>query len=119
MAVVMIINTVMLYHPLMFSITVKRDFVFMIFAVPTCDPPRLSDNADFRVPSQKRKRSFNYQEKVLLKCRTGYYQNGMLGLLTCGPKGQWTSSSFTCSRKLKKKTKTKATTDIRVTWTSL
>ncbi|PFX33868.1 CUB and sushi domain-containing protein 1 [Stylophora pistillata] len=51
--------------------------------LPTCDPPRLSDNADFRVPSQKRKRSFNYQEKVLLKCRTGYYQNGMLAI-NCG-----------------------------------
>lgn len=70
------------------------------FTVPTCDPPQLPENVDFRLPHQKKTRSFKFQEKVLLKCQTGYFQNG-IGLLTCKTKGKWTGSSFTCSRKLK------------------
>ncbi|CAH3037419.1 unnamed protein product [Pocillopora meandrina] len=66
--------------------------------LPTCDPPQLPENVDFRLPHQKKTRSFKFQEKVLLKCQTGYFQNG-IGLLTCKTKGKWTGSSFTCSPK--------------------
>ena len=74
--------------------------IIFFFTVPTCDPPQLPENVDFRLPHQKKTRSFKFQEKVLLKCQTGYFQNG-IGLLTCKTKGKWTGSSFTCSRKLK------------------
>ncbi|XP_066022207.1 protein lev-9 isoform X2 [Pocillopora verrucosa] len=66
--------------------------------LPSCDPPQLPENVDFRLPHQKKTRSFKFQEKVLLKCQTGYFQNG-IGLLTCKTKGKWTGSSFTCSPK--------------------
>ena len=85
-----------------FPITVIGDLFYVIFffTVPSCDPPQLPENVDFRLPHQKKTRSFKFQEKVLLKCQTGYFQNG-IGLLICKTKGKWTGSSFTCSRKLK------------------
>ena len=99
------ISTVMVYHHSIVwvsPITVIGDLFYVIFffTVPSCDPPQLPENVDFRLPHQKKTRSFKFQEKVLLKCQTGYFQNG-IGLLTCKTKGKWTVSSFTCSRKLK------------------
>ena len=90
------------FNCVIFPITVIGDlfYVIIFFTVPTCDPPQLPENVDFRLPHQKKTRSFKFQEKVLLKCQTGYFQNG-IGLLTCKTKGKWTGSSFTCSRKLK------------------
>ena len=65
--------------------------------VPTCGPPQLPPNSELW-RSQSGKTSYNYKERVAIKCKSGYFIRGF-GYKTCDSSG-WTGPKFSCSRKL-------------------
>ncbi|XP_078381293.1 uncharacterized protein LOC144664046 [Oculina patagonica] len=60
-------------------------------SVPSCGPPNIPDNSELRGSN---KASYKYSDKVLLRCKAGYFARGN-GLRTCGLEG-WIGPSFTC-----------------------
>ncbi|CAH3170926.1 unnamed protein product [Porites evermanni] len=64
--------------------------------VPTCGPPQLPPNSELW-RSQSGKTSYNYKERVAIKCKSGYFIRGF-GYRTCDSSG-WTGPKFSCSPK--------------------
>lgn len=65
--------------------------------VPTCGPPQLPPNSELW-RSQSGKTSYNFNERVAIKCKSGYFMRG-LGYRICDASG-WTGPKSSCSRKL-------------------
>lgn len=79
---------------LQFEASLSNLFVVLL-AVPQCDPPVIPDSAVVYYPRKMRKR-FKYSDRVLLKCKAGYFKSRG-GVLSCKGTNQWTGD-ITCSR---------------------
>ena len=70
--------------------------IFLYFSVPQCDPPKIPDSAIVYYP-RRMKKKFKYSDRVLLKCKDGYFKSRG-GILSCQGSKQWTGV-ISCSRK--------------------
>ena len=70
----------------------------IILSVPQCDPPKIPDSANVYYP-RRMKKTFKYSDRVLLKCKDGYFKSRG-GVLSCQG-SKWTGD-ISCSRKFLK-----------------
>ncbi|CAH3037407.1 unnamed protein product [Pocillopora meandrina] len=67
-----------------------------IYSPPLCDKPNIPDEAAVIYP-RSMDREFKYGDRVLLKCKEGYFKSG-LGVYQCKKGNRW-SGGITCSPK--------------------
>ena len=68
----------------------------IILSVPQCYPPKIPDSAIVFYP-RRMKKIFKYSDRVLLKCKDGYFKSRG-GVMSCQGSKQWTGDII-CSRK--------------------
>lgn len=64
--------------------------------LPSCDRPEIPANAELWQP-KKIKASYRFGEKIMFRCKVGYFSRG-IGIQTCDLTG-WVRQSFSCSPK--------------------